>query len=609
MAAACAEFDLAQDSAFPLTISWSSYHTQGSLVTADIAIERIIQPGILHCAPDTPLHEAAQRMVQARCSSIAVMEAEAIVGLWTEHDALALDISDPRLFLAPIAQHMSSPVKTLPAGTSLGETAMRFREEKVRHFLVVDAAGAYKGIVTQTDIVLNQGVEYYLSLREVQSVLNRRYPVIASTLPLPQAVQAMRARDADAAIVAYPDGDHGILTERDMLRLIGNGNHAVQVGEIASRPLVTVTATSSLYRARQIFVERQIRHLGVTAETGELQGLVTFADILASVEHDYVRQLRETLRERERSLEISQQHQRLALKVFESTLEGIIVTNRHGIIESVNPAFTRITGYGAGEVTGQRPSLLSSGRHDDKFYRHMWDELNAHGHWQGEIWNRRRNGEIYPEWLTINMVRNDAGEVLNYIGVFSDITKRKAVEQRMQFLAYHDGLTGLPNRGLFLDRLHHAVAHAHRSKEMVAVMFLDLDGFKPVNDTLGHHIGDQLLQVVAQRLLASVREADTVARLGGDEFTIVLESITDADDVPLIAGKIIAAVSEAIRIDDHAIGTTPSVGISVYPADATQPEELLRLADMAMYAAKKDGGGRFRFFTADMKEDAPRRSA
>lgn len=164
--------------------------------------------------------------------------------------------------------------------------------------------------------------------------------------------------------------------------------------------------------------------------------------------------------------------------------------------------------------------MLSSGRHDATFYQKMFDELATNGHWQGEIWNRRRNGEVYPEWLTINTVRNDEGQIVNYVGVFADITKRKAAEEQMQFLAYHDGLTGLPNRGLFLDRLHHAVSHAHRNHTIVAVMFIDVDNFKPINDTLGHHIGDQLLQTVAQRLVASVREADTVARLGGDEFTI-----------------------------------------------------------------------------------------
>lgn len=571
-------------------------------MSSDVTIEQIIHADILTCPADTPLSEAAQRMAAAHCSSILVQENGAIIGIWTEHDALALDMTDTRAFQTPIARHMTSPVKTLHVTTSLGEAAMRFREEKVRHFLAVDDAGAYRGVLTQTDVVVNQGIEYYLSLREVKSVLNSDYPVVASTLPLDEAVRKMHAGRFDALVVAHPDGGHGILTERDVVRLIGGGPSRADVGELAKRPLVSVAADASLYHARKLFAERNIRHLGVTAHDGRLLGLVSFSDILASIEHDYVQQLRETLKEREHALALSLQHLRLATKVFESTLEGIMVTNARRVIESVNPAFTQITGYKAHEVIGKTPAILSSGRHDAAFYQKMGDELAANGYWQGEIWNRRRNGEIYPEWLTISSVKDDGGRIANYVGVFSDITKRKAAEEQMQFLAYHDGLTSLPNRELFLDRLHHAIAHAHRHRDMVAVMFLDLDNFKPVNDTLGHHIGDQLLQVVAQRLVACVREADTVARLGGDEFTVILESIADADDVAHIARKINAALAEPLRIDDHEIRTSASIGISLYPTHERQAAELIKCADTAMYVAKKGGRDNFCFYTADMKE-------
>jgi diguanylate cyclase (GGDEF)-like protein/PAS domain S-box-containing protein len=571
-------------------------------MTTDVTIERIIHPSLLTCPPDTPLSAAAQRMVEARCSSIVVIEHDTVVGIWTEHDALALDMADPQTFQAPIERHMRSPVKTIHATTSLGEASVRFREEKVRHFLVVDDAGAYKGIVTQTDIVINQGIEYYLSLREIHSVLNSRYPVIASTTPLKEAVSQMNDGGIDAMVVTYPDASLGILTERDVMQLISGSQPRTDVGELASRPLISIAANVSLYHARNLFAENHIRHLGVTGRDGELLGLVTFSDILSSIEHDYVHQLRETLKEREHTLATSLHHQRLASKVFESTQEGILVTNAQRIIESVNPAFTRITGYQEHEVIGKTPALLSSGRHDASFYARMFDELDTNGHWQGEIWNRRRSGEIFPEWLTINTVRNDREQIVNYVGVFSDITKRKAAEEQIQFLAYHDGLTSLPNRELFLDRLRHAVAHAHRNRSMVAVMFSDLDNFKHVNDTLGHHIGDKLLQCVAQRLAASVRETDTVSRLGGDEFTIILESITDAGDVALVVQKVIKAVSDPMLIDGHEIVITVSVGISLYPADSGNAENLIRHADMAMYAAKKSGRNNFRFFNSDTME-------
>lgn len=563
-----------------------------------ITLERIVHPDMLTCTADTLLSEAARRMTAARCSSILVTQNGAIVGIWTERDALALDMSDPLAFQAPIGDHMASPVKTIHIGADLGEAAVRFREEKVRHLLAVDDDGTVRGIVTQTDIVLNQGIEYYLSLRQVESVLNDGYPVVASAVPLDAAVRKMHAGRFDALLVAYPDGSHGILTERDVLHRVGSDQALSEVGESASRPLVCVAIDASLYHARKLLVEKQLRHLGVIGSDGCLRGLVAFSDILSNIESDYIHQLREALKEHEHSLALSQQHLRLAAKVFECTQEGIMVTNARRIVESVNPAFTQITGYKAHEVIGKTPAILSSGRHDAAFYRKMQKELAANGHWQGEIWNRRRSGEIYPEWLTINTIRNTSGEAVNFVGVFSDITKRKAAEKQMQFLAYHDGLTGLPNRELFFDRLEHAIAHAHRNRRMVAVMFLDLNKFKQINDTLGHHVGDQLLQRVAQRLTASVREDDTVARLGGDEFTVVLESIVQAGDVSSVARKIMAALSQPMQLDEHEIDVTTSIGISLYPTDGEQPEALIKCADTAMYLAKQDGRNNFRFFSA-----------
>jgi diguanylate cyclase (GGDEF)-like protein len=199
-------------------------------------------------------------------------------------------------------------------------------------------------------------------------------------------------------------------------------------------------------------------------------------------------------------------------------------------------------------------------------------------------------------------VKDDAGTIVNYVGVFSDITRRKMAEEQMQFLAHHDGLTSLPNRGLFLERLNHAIARAHRTQDQIALLFLDIDNFKQINDTLGHHVGDQLLQIVAQRLTSCVREGDTVARLGGDEFTIILESINHADDVAPIARKIIAALSLPMPIDGQELTVGASIGISLYPADSERADELLKLADTAMYHVKKEGRNNFRFFNSAMKE-------
>jgi diguanylate cyclase (GGDEF)-like protein/PAS domain S-box-containing protein len=570
-------------------------------MSTDITIEQIIQPQILTCAPDTPLSNAARRMAAAHCSSIMVADGNEVIGIWTEQDAVALDAFDAATLRAPISQYMTSPVKTLHYKTLIGEAAMRFREERLRHFLVVDDDGNRLGIITQSDIVINQGIEYYIALREVKSVLKRQHLTIPGEMSLGEAVKRMHAGRFDAIVTTCPAGTLGILTERDVVRLIGDDKPLAPVGELANTPLISTPSTASLYHARKLFTENNIRHLGVTGEDGELLGLVTFSDILESIEYDYVHQLLETLREREHSLSISLQQLRLATKVFEHTFEGIMVTNADNVIESVNPAFTQITGFNAFEVIGKTPSLLSSGRHDADFYRKMREDLNEIGFWRGEIWNRRKNGEVYPEWLSVNTVRNTDGQVTNYIAVFSDITKRKTAEDQMHYLAHHDALTSLPNRTLFVERLSHAIAHAQRNQKMVAVIFLDLDYFKQVNDTLGHHVGDQLLQMVAQRLTDCVRAEDTVARLGGDEFTVILEEIADAENIPAVARKIIDSLSQPMTLDGKEMTITTSLGICLYPNDGGQPDTLIKHADTAMYLAKEKGRNNFQFFTAAME--------
>jgi diguanylate cyclase (GGDEF)-like protein/PAS domain S-box-containing protein len=573
-------------------------------MTSDFPIERIAQTDILACSPDVPVCEAARRMHEARCSSILVLDRGKAVGIWTERDALSIDFSDPRSLDTPISAAMSSPVRTIHRKTSVGEASMRFREEKVRHFLVVDDEGDHHGIVTQTDVVHSQGIEYYVLLREVRSVLSREPVVVPGELPLGSVAEKMRRLEVDAVVVQGDGGILGILTERDMIRLISGQQFRSTAWDMASKPLVAVSGSSSLYHARGIFAEKRIRHLGVTDDRGELLGLITYGDILESIEYAYIHDLQKALRQRDESLNASNHRLRLAEKVFETTYEGIMVTDADSVIESVNPAFSDITGYDAHEVIGQRPSVLSSGRHGAEFYRDMFAALAQRGGWQGEVWNRRKNGEVYAEWLSISAVRDKDGQITNYVAIFSDITERKASEEHVRHLAHHDALTGLPNRILLTERLEHALPHANRAGTLVAVMFLDLDRFKLVNDTLGHSVGDELLKAVAKRLTSCVREDDTVARLGGDEFVLVLEDVRGSQDIAKVAEKIIDSLSKPLMLDQHEIVVTPSVGISVYPHDGDDVETLVKHADVAMYRAKEKGRNNYQFFTADMNARA-----
>ena len=281
---------------------------------------------------------------------------------------------------------------------------------------------------------------------------------------------------------------------------------------------------------------------------------------------------------------------RLGSSVIKQASEGIIVTDARGAISMVNPAFSRLTGYPEEEAIGANPNILQSGRHDAEFYARMWAALFEKGYWQGEVWNRRKNGEIYPEWLSLSAIKDGEGHISNFVAMFSDISKLKEAEEDLERLAFYDALTGLPNRLLFRERLERSLKAARRAPSgRTAVLYLDLDKFKPVNDTYGHTTGDALLQEVARRLGEAVREVDTVARLGGDEFAIVLHEIADVDAPQRVAQKIIAAINQPVFVAGYNCHVGTSIGIAIAPDHAEQATALVELADAAMYAAKKRG--------------------
>jgi diguanylate cyclase (GGDEF)-like protein/PAS domain S-box-containing protein len=286
-----------------------------------------------------------------------------------------------------------------------------------------------------------------------------------------------------------------------------------------------------------------------------------------------------------------------AAAVFENTTEGVFITDAKGYVVAVNQAFIDISGYSEEELIDQNPRLWKSDRHNQEFYDAVWASMRRKGQWRGEIWNRRKNGDVYPAWMTINAIRNDQGETVNYVTVLSDISVIKESQERLDHLAHHDALTNLPNRLLFNARLRHALQHAHRHKRKVAIMFLDLDGFKAVNDELGHLIGDGVLQEVARRLTMQMREDDTIARLGGDEFSVILEDTSDIDKVSLVATKILSTFETPLEIDGNRLPVTTSIGISIYPDDGTDVATLMKNADIAMYRAKENGKNQYQFYT------------
>jgi len=293
---------------------------------------------------------------------------------------------------------------------------------------------------------------------------------------------------------------------------------------------------------------------------------------------------------------------RMAAMVFETSLQAIVVTGPDNIIKLVNPSFEKITGYKAEEVIGKTPAILKSGRHDGAFYKALWNTLYSMGRWQGEVWNRRKDGQVYPEWLSIALIKDEQGQVLEHVAVFSDISERKKAEDKIHWQANFDHLTQLPNRSLFIDRLSQFLATFKREKKSFALLFMDLDRFKVVNDTLGHAAGDQLLKMVAQRLQENLSESDTIARFGGDEFTVLLPRVKNMHSAAHVAERLIGILTRAFIIDSSEVFIGTSIGITIYPDDANDETTLIRNADMAMYHAKESGRNTYRYYTQSMNE-------
>ncbi|MBC8014572.1 MAG: sensor domain-containing diguanylate cyclase [Sporomusaceae bacterium] len=290
----------------------------------------------------------------------------------------------------------------------------------------------------------------------------------------------------------------------------------------------------------------------------------------------------------------------LAARVYQSILEGILVTDRTSVILSANKALTNITGYSSEELVGQQPNILKSGQHDDSFYQDIWESLAAKGEWEGEIWNRYKDGVVKPNWLSISAIRDRKGKVTNYVGVIRDLSIQKEQEEQIKQYAYYDALTSLPNRRLFQERLTQEIAGSSRDGVKLAVALMDLDGFKLINDSMGHDVGDILLRQVAKRVTSVSRAVDTVARVGGDEFTFIFPQVQEIDQLKLLADRIIEAIEKPCIINDNQVNIKVSIGLCLYPDDAKNIVDLWKAADIAMYRAKdqgkKDGTSNYVFY-------------
>ena len=497
---------------------------------------------------------------------------------------------------------MSSPVISIRENMPIQEVIMAFHRHRVRHLLVVDEHKAPVGITSQTDVIKKQGIERYLQLRRIRDNFNPRVPIISGATSIQHVASKMAKYHSTSAIIHHEENDeYGIITERDLLRLIAEKQGSHSAWFHAASPLLTIDINDSLYHAYSVIKQNCVRHL-VVCEEGNIVGILSLQHILSDIEIAYIQKLETVLSERDSALKESRRHLSFAEKIIEASLDSVMVTDKEGTILSINPAFTRLTGYVESEVIGRNAKLLSSGIHDESFYQQMWQNITEQGTWQGEILNKKKNGDVYSEWLTIVRLaeQHDEGSQEYYAAIFSDITERKLNEKRIHALAFFDELTGLPNRRLFNDRFEVALSTAHRNNQLVAVMFLDLDRFKQINDNLGHKMGDELLKVTAERLQACIKEGDTVSRFGGDEFVILLTEMNSVKDIVKVAERISKVLREPYELDSRELHVTSSIGVAIYPDDGGDTDTLLKHADIAMYKAKDNGRNAFQLYSPEM---------
>lgn len=543
--------------------------------------------------PTAPVREAIASMAarDANCAVVAVDGKP--VGMVTERDAVRFYRDSDATLDRPLSEVMSQPVATIPVGTHLHDAMERMQSQRIRHLVVVGESGEVAGILSEHDVVRQLESEYLdFALKDnrrtrkrlLESEMRRR-------AVFNQARQYMGILDLDGTLRD---------ANRSALELIGDPHPE----EVIGKPLWNTPWWShdpvQQERLRRAFVDVSSgRSSRFEATHPDADGSLHYIDFQLHPILDETGKLAMAMAE---GSDITERHRveeqrRLALRVFQSSHDGILITDPQGIILDVNQAFSDLTGYSREEAVGRSAHILNSGHHDKDFFRQMFETIAREDHWLGEIWNRTKAGAISVVLMTLSAVRDTAGELTHYVGVFTDITQRKESERHLEHLAHHDALTNLPNRCLFRDRLQQAIKKGQRDDQPLALLFIDLDRFKAVNDTLGHVAGDQLLIEASSRITSCLRHSDTVARLGGDEFTVILQGVEDRQAVATIANQIIEALAEPFLLDDEDATVTASIGIALCPGDADTPDALTEAADQAMYVAKAAGRNGYRFFS------------
>ncbi|MDD2291499.1 MAG: EAL domain-containing protein [Aliarcobacter sp.] len=522
------------------------------------------------------IQDALEIMDKKHIGSILVFDNTTPIGILTESDVvnLAQKHVDTNMNIA-LFSHKN--LITFDSEDSLFDIVKSMKEENIRRAVIFDKTKKEYYIITSKEILDNVKGNYNLflesKLKDVKNTFNS----------LNEAVIELFDNDEEQIIYWF-------------------NNKAKKLFDIKIDKNITsiipATKWELIYEKirNNSFSENEI----IEIEENVFQLTIIYTKVL---ENSIIKLLFTNISEITNTNKLIEKKLQLSDIVFENTTEGIIITNEKGEIISVNNAFSNITGYFFEEIKYLNPKILKSGKHDREFYTNLWAELEKNGSWKGEIWNRKKNGEIYPEWLNLSVVKDSNGKVLNYVALFSDITKIKNSNAKIEYLAHHDPLTNLPNRLLLKARLNKSIEKCNDSQQRLAIFFIDIDNFKMINDTYGHSIGDRIINLVAQRLQKNIRKNDTISRIGGDEFIIVIEDIIEQKNIQKIAQKILNDFLEPIKLEEYLFDTTISMGISIYPNNGLNAEDLIKHADTAMYSAKNAGRNQFQFYKKEMTSE------
>lgn len=567
-------------------------------------ISKIVSRQVITVTPETLANKAVAIMAHAGISCLVIAEKKRPLGIFTERDLVRVVNRHSDLSEQTIGALMTSPILTTPGNLSIFEAYNLMLTNSIRHHVVVNASGYLLGVMSQSDLINHLGLEYFVELRKVEQVMTSRVATIAPHLSLDVALAKMAGPGISCVVVTEGEKPLGIITERDVVRLVAKDidTASVVMKDVMSSPVISVPSGTTIHHAALLMKQEKIRRVVVVAPQGSLVGIITQSDIIKGLEEKYIESLQEIIREKE---DIVQQtaHELIDKTVYldnilRSAIDmAIIATDIDLKIKYFNPAAEKIFGYETAAVVGRSAMELHA------LAGVAAERLNR----AKEIVRKRKkhtftaqfgvNGELRQYDGNLSGILDRQKHLVGFVLMLHDITERRKQEEMIHHLAYHDALTGLPNRVLLSDRLSQTMITAQRYNQRGALMLLDLDHFKDINDTLGHSMGDLLLCEVSKRLVTLLRKSDTVSRMGGDEFVLLLPNLPNPESSTTIAGKIVRAFRLPFLCEGHELKVSASIGIADFPSDGMDEETLLKMADIALYRVKESGRDNFLHFS------------